>query len=409
MEAEFIQDLHGTKQIRVYVFDESMSPSDVRSNLLDDSPYMGSYKSWVKFTQETEPIDPSTADAEPIAVERKHHIVKTNEAKASKLHDEIKLRVIRDDVQAAPQEVLDVCEIGMLGDALKKLLGQAVVALVPDDDDGSMMVRLHLKDVALLQTLNGLFLRLEYLAMKDLCCCILRIVKLFDNHPFPHSSSTSNKFSKDLSKLLELEAGTKLELDRTFYALKFESAMLQLENLTPHQEEVYKQIAEELRVDIRAPAGAGKTFLALKALLEVLGSEAGGQAAFVTRNEALCLHVTKWLFVRLAQRLDHETAARLVESRFFVLFSPFNNGLRRIIIDLERGCVKVGKELGKDAVASLSLVTVDEAHHIHAAGELEFIVRKYAPEAKSVRLILLSDVSQSGAIEMSQVLWTETA
>ena len=54
--------------------------------------------------------------------------------------------------------MLDVCEIGMLGDALKKLLGQAVVALV-QDDDGSMMVRLHLKDVALLQTLNGLFLR----------------------------------------------------------------------------------------------------------------------------------------------------------------------------------------------------------------------------------------------------------
>ena len=109
MEAEFIQDLHGIKQIRVYVFDESMSPSDVRSNLLDDSPYMGSYKSWVKFTQETEPIDPSTADAEPIAV-KEHHIVKPNEAKASKLHDEIKLRVIRDDVQAAPQEVLDICE-----------------------------------------------------------------------------------------------------------------------------------------------------------------------------------------------------------------------------------------------------------------------------------------------------------
>ena len=112
--------------------------------------------------------------------------------------------------------------------------------------------------------------------------------------------------------MLELEDGTKLELDRTFYALKFESAMLQLENLTPHQEEVYKQIAEELRVDIRAPAGAGKTFLALKALLEALlealGSEAAGQAAFVTRNEALCLHVTKWLFVRLAQCLVYGSA-----------------------------------------------------------------------------------------------------
>ena len=54
-------------------------------------------------------------------------------------------------------------------------------------------------------------------------------------------------------------------------------------------------------------------------------------------------------------------------------------------------------------------MTVDEAHHIHAAGELDFIVRKYAPEAKSVRLILLSDVSQSSAIEMSQVRRTEIA
>ena len=47
-------------------------------------------------------------------------------------------------------------------DALEELLGRAVVALIPDDDDGSMMVRLHLKDVALLQTLNGLFLRYKW-------------------------------------------------------------------------------------------------------------------------------------------------------------------------------------------------------------------------------------------------------
>ena len=42
--------------------------------------------------------------------------------------------------------------------------------------------------------------------------------------------------------------------------------MLQLENLTPHQERVYKDIiavfeSGHLRVDVRAPAGAGKTFL----------------------------------------------------------------------------------------------------------------------------------------------------
>ena len=158
MEAERIQHLLATKHTRVYVFDETMSSSDVRSNLLDDSPHMGPYDSWVKFTKETEPVDPSAVSAEPVATRRKRHAV-PNEAKASNLHDEIKLRVMSDDGQAAPRKVLDVCKVGALSDALESLLGQAVVALIPDDDDGSMMVRLHLKDVALLQKLNGLFLR----------------------------------------------------------------------------------------------------------------------------------------------------------------------------------------------------------------------------------------------------------
>ena len=161
MEAEKIQDLQATKHTRVYVFDETMSPSDVRANLLDDSPHMGPYDSWVKFTKETELVDPSALSAlsaEPEATARKHHVVKPNEAKASNLHDEIKLRVTSDD-EVAPRKVLDVCKVGALSDALESLLGRAVVALIPDDDDGSMMVRLHLKDVALLQTLNGLFLR----------------------------------------------------------------------------------------------------------------------------------------------------------------------------------------------------------------------------------------------------------
>ena len=59
MEAEKIQDLQATKHTRVYVFDETMSPSDVRSNLLDNSPHMGPYASWVKFTKETEAVESS--------------------------------------------------------------------------------------------------------------------------------------------------------------------------------------------------------------------------------------------------------------------------------------------------------------------------------------------------------------
>ena len=68
MEAEKIQDVQKNKRTRVYVFDETMSPSDVRSNLLDDSPHMGPYNSWVKFTNETEPVESSGHPGEGDAV-----------------------------------------------------------------------------------------------------------------------------------------------------------------------------------------------------------------------------------------------------------------------------------------------------------------------------------------------------
>ena len=59
--------LKETQGLRVYVFDDTMSPSDVRSNLLDNSAYMGPYNSWVKFTKETKAVEssgpPGEADA----------------------------------------------------------------------------------------------------------------------------------------------------------------------------------------------------------------------------------------------------------------------------------------------------------------------------------------------------------
>ena len=71
-----------------------------------------------------------------------------------------------------------------------------------------------------------------------------------------------------------------------------------------------------------------------------LGKE--GAVAFVTRNKALCLHVTKWLYLRLEQRLhDSDEAKTRIEGAFRVLFSPFEPGLRRVRIDLDQGYVAV--------------------------------------------------------------------
>ena len=46
-------------------------------------------------------------------------------------------------------------------------------------------------------------------------------------------------------------------------------------------------------------------------------------------------------------------------------------------------------------------MVVDEAHHIDALGELESIINRFASKNSSAWLLLLSDVSQSSSIEMS--------
>ena len=63
---------------------------------------------------------------------------------------------------------------------------------------------------------------------------------------------------------------------------------------------------------------AGKTYLGLKALLEVVSQKDPQTCMFATRNFALCLQVTKWLFERLRKDIGGEAAKKLVEERFRV-------------------------------------------------------------------------------------------
>ena len=234
------------------------------------------------------------------------------------------------------------------------------------------MVQLHVTDVGFLQSLNQIFL------------------------------GASVKVVHELSKDLGLEAGVRLELDMAHFAQKFESIMLHLENLTPHQEEKFEGMTDILlapggRADIRAPAGAGKTYLGLKALVDVLlDADDTDQrvTAFVSRNEALCLHVTKWLYMRLRMKLADADAKKRVEHRFVVMHAPFD-GLRDVRIEETRVAV------GEKRDTALELVVIDEAHHLHSDGNLETIIEQHVKKG-STKLILLSDASQSGATEMAE-------
>ena len=117
--------------------------------------------------------------------------------------------------------------------------------------------------------------------------------------------------------------------------------------------------------------------------------------------------------MRLSIELGDETkAAQLLTKRFAVNHSPrdpsITRGLRRVHIDLEEGCVRLDAESAADT-QEICLFVVDEAHHVHAAGELDKVVKEYAPKDSKTRLILLSDVSQSGEDEMAEAHSTQAS
>ena len=77
-----------------------------------------------------------------------------------------------------------------------------------------------------------------------------------------------------------------------------------------------------------------------------------------------------------------------------------------MIIHLDQGHVAFGDEEAREG-RPLEIVVVDEAHHVHEAGDLERVVDEYA-SGDSTRLVLLSDVSQSAADEMAVLFGART-
>ena len=99
-------------------------------------------------------------------------------------------------------------------------------------------------------------------------------------------------------------------MDATPLIESYETAVLQLEQLTPHQEQKLQDCRQLLEttvttskpgkpgtgVRLDAPPGCGKTFIALHLLLERL--QRGEHVLFVCRTRALALFVAKWICLR---------------------------------------------------------------------------------------------------------------
>ena len=110
---------------------------------------------------------------------------------------------------------------------------------------------------------------------------------------------------------------------------------------------------------------------------------------------------TSTALARVQRLEDKHEAKRRIEERFLVLFAPLQKGLRQVVVDQDEGRVSTRSDDAavREEDRPLSLVCVDEAHHLQEQGHLKQIVSDHASEP--TRLIMLSDASQTGSNEMS--------
>ena len=69
-----------------------------------------------------------------------------------------------------------------------------------------------------------------------------------------------------------------VSIDHSQFAAVYEGSVLSMDSLTPHQLEKMKECLDADYVHLQAPAGAGKTFVALNRLLELLYEEREARA-----------------------------------------------------------------------------------------------------------------------------------
>ena len=315
--------------------------------------------------QQCEDHDYLTALDEDIDIEDwKFSGADDSDIKVDDLHEDIKFSAENDEKQTVNLIYLigaeNLCRC--ISEALPAGNGSPVVAMYNDDDDGGFLIKLNICDIGFVQRLRDSVLAGDY--ERDLASHLKRYLD-----------------GRRLS----------ITVDRSKFASMYESSILRLNKLTPHQTEKLEECRTKRRIHIRAPAGGGKTFIGLHLLHEFLEKETEtGSVLFVARNSALCYFVVKWIWQRCAETRCRRNA-QLV-ARVHVLFEPFEQGPR--VVAVKKGLIET-TAISDDDVSLYGIVIVDEAHHIYINDSRRNKIEQYI--APSSKLLLLSDISQTAA------------
>jgi hypothetical protein len=277
--------------------------------------------------------------------------------RACQLHDELHLSISR---PAGRVNAFTDSEISFetLREAIESVLQGPPVAALYLENDLHLLARICVSDVGFLHELRD------------------RVLE--------------GSFALDLQAKLRATTGDHTliaQVDLSAFASSYETSVFQLDQLTPHQQEKFDELAGGCNLRVMAPAGAGKTFLALHKIMHVLELDVHANVLFVVRNAPLAFQVAAWVCARLP---PEERLARI--TRLWLLIEPFENGPRRCSLSRDETRIEFGRE-GEAGEAAFKLVVVDEGHHIYKSEQAKRLVEAYVGEGTS--RMVLADISQS--------------
>ncbi|CAE7246864.1 VAC8 [Symbiodinium sp. CCMP2592] len=218
-----------------------------------------------------------------------------------------------------------------------------------------------------------------------------------------------------LNDELEVEINQKLADPRWEVAVSksqflqvYDSSLRALDKLTRHQRERLNAIKCLERVHLSAPAGAGKTFVAVERVVDELtpaADEPAPRVLYVSATVELVCYFVQWLAVRLrSQRKDLGLLSGLL-----VLFKPYKQLLQLRMPAVQEGRIEFeAANINHDKNDKFDLLVIDECHNMYQDG----VDRGIIDDLHCSRKLLLSDRAQSSAVtatfpDMEKVQLTE--
>ena len=249
-------------------------------------------------------------------------------SEASEHHDELRFTITRPSGSCC--DPLNIFKQKELCRAVEAALGgKHPIAALYFPDDGALLARIQKTDVAFLHELRD--------------------------------SVLEGKFANQLfAELSTLGSSTDFEVtvDLTDFAERYEQSVLHLDKLTRHQSVKLQECDGHQSVRVEAPAGGGKTFLALYLILELLRTDLQARVLFIAPHTALARFAASWIYIRLD---DPSIDRDAMLTRVNVLVQPFEQGVQRCRVKDES--IEFVPTHG-DKPESFGLVVVDEVRRL---------------------------------------------